>query len=88
MESVYSMNGTRKLVPKSYTASGLKRFSIKQTQKALKRGGLIHGVLTHKNDPYLHAVTDDKTTAKAQFTINVTARPRVSKWAPAPRGAC
>lgn len=81
MESVYSMGGTRKLVPKSYTASGLKRFSMKQTQKALKRGGLIHGVLTHKNDPYLHAVSDDKTGIKQQLTINVTARPRVSKWA-------
>ena len=54
LETVVSTGGTTtKKVPKSYTVSGLKRFSQKQTAKALKQGGLIRGVLTHENDPFV-----------------------------------
>jgi len=84
-ETVESKGGTKRHVMKSYTASGLKRYSAKQTAKAIKDGGLVAGVITHENDPYLAGATDDqggktkRKTAKP-FTIDVTARPRANKF--------
>ncbi len=54
LETVLSAGGTTtRKVAKSYTVSGLKRFSQKQTAKALQQGGLIKGVLTYHNDPFV-----------------------------------
>ena len=82
LESVESRGGTRRRVQKSYTTSGLKRYSTKQTKKALKTGGIIAGVLTHKNDPYLHAVDGpkDSKSVKKSMTIDVSARPRTNRF--------
>ena len=93
LESVVSRGGTVRKVQKSYTVSGLKRFSQKQTAKALREGGLVKGVLTHSGDPFVRAYEaeqaargmgpDGKCNAsggKAAITINVTARSRTNKW--------
>jgi tetratricopeptide (TPR) repeat protein len=77
LESVESKGGTRRKVPKSYTAAGLKRYSNKQTLKSLQSGGLVEGVITHHNDPFLATVEAKKSKT---FTIDVTSRPRVNKF--------
>ncbi len=83
LESVYSQGGTKKLVPKSYTTAGLKRYSQKQTLKSLKQGGLIAGVITHDKDPYLAGATEGaKKVSGKSFTIDVSARPRPNKFQP------
>ena len=93
LETVVSAGGTTRKVQKSYTVSGLKRFSQKQTAKALREGGLVKGVLTHHSDPFVLAYeaeqaargegndgTRKASSAKSAITINITARPRHSKW--------
>ena len=83
LETVESKGGTRRHVPKSYTASGLKRYSAKQTLKALRDGGLVAGVITHHADPFLAGATDDQAKNKKPtkvITIDVTARPRQNKF--------
>lgn len=83
-ETVESEGGTRRHVMKSYTASGLKRYSAKQTIKALKNGGLVAGVITHENDPHLAGASESGggkgKKASKPFTIDVSARPRVNKF--------
>ena len=85
LESVTSNGGTKRHLPKSYTTSGLKRYSQKQTAKAMQKGGLIAGVITHSKDPYLAGSTEgaSKQAGKA-FTIDVTARPRINKFSKKP----
>lgn len=56
LETVVSVGGTARKKAKSYTVNGLKRWSRKQTEKALKGGGLIKGVITHSKDPYIMAL--------------------------------
>lgn len=94
METVVSVGGTARRKPKSYTVNGLKRWSQKQTDKALRDGGLIKGVITHSNDPFIKALEaeggdeggsgggagDSKSKSKP-FVINVSSKnARSSKW--------
>jgi tetratricopeptide (TPR) repeat protein len=91
LESVESAGGTRRKKTKSYTVSGLKRFSQKRTAKALRNGGLIKGVITHQDDPFVKAYNAEQeargvgpdgapSKGKLAITISVTSRPRPNKW--------